>query len=141
MSKEYNYKGFIIKNHPYRSEPRWFISNEDGSKNEKFKTPQRTLKEAKETVDNTCKDREEINMEDLKDFYVNISFSGRLGISVSAENKDEVLKKIYDALGTVTIESKDEYVLVDEIEWDLIDREQQGNIEVPFIRDVEITED
>jgi len=80
-------------------------------------------------------------MEDLKDFYVNISFSGRLGISVSAENKDEVLSKIYEALGNMTIKSKDENVLVDEIEWDLIDREQQGNIGVPFVRDVEITED
>jgi hypothetical protein len=141
MSKEHNYKGFTIKNYPYKSEPRWFISNEDGSKNEKFKSPQATLKEAKETIDNTCKDREELLMEDLKDFYVNISFSGRLGISVSAENKDEVLKKIYQALGTMTIESKDKNVLVDEIEWDLIDREQQGNIGVPFVRDVEITED
>lgn len=80
-------------------------------------------------------------MEENKDFYVNISFSGRLGISVSAENRDEVLKKIYDALGAMTIESTDENVLIDEIEWDLINREQQGNIEVPFVRDAEIIED
>lgn len=57
MPKEHNYKGFIIKNYPYKSEPRWVISNADGTKNEKFKSPQRTLKEAKQTIDNTYQDK------------------------------------------------------------------------------------
>lgn len=58
MSKEYNYKGFIIQNVPYRSEARWFVTNEDGSKNEKFKYPQKTLKEAKAKIDNIFNPKE-----------------------------------------------------------------------------------
>jgi hypothetical protein len=51
MSKKYIYKGKLIENVPYKSEARWFITNEDGSKDERFKYPQGTLKEAKEYVD------------------------------------------------------------------------------------------
>ena len=51
MSKKYEYKGKIIENIPYGSEARWFITNEDGSKDAKFKYPERTLKEAKKAID------------------------------------------------------------------------------------------
>jgi predicted AAA+ superfamily ATPase len=80
-------------------------------------------------------------MADNKEFYVNISFSGRLGISVSAENEEEALDKVMDSLGTMTIESKDKDVYIDDIEWDLLKEEPRGNTATPFVRDVEITED
>lgn len=80
-------------------------------------------------------------MANTKDFYIKISFSGRLGISVDAVNEEEVKKKVHEAMGTMSIESKDKNVFIDTIEWDLIDKEQQGNIAIPFVRDIEITED
>lgn len=61
MSKEYNYNGYIIKNVPYsKSEPRWFITNKDGSKNDLFKYPQSTLREAKEYLDLVLKNHNKI---------------------------------------------------------------------------------
>ena len=51
MNKKYEYKGKIIENIPYNSEARWFITNKDGSKDIKFKYPERTLKEAKKSID------------------------------------------------------------------------------------------
>lgn len=75
-----------------------------------------------------------------KDFYVGISFSGRLNITVSAEDKEEAVNKIYNALGGMDIKSSDEDVYVDEIEWDLFDG-QNGNIAVPFVENIDVQVD
>lgn len=65
MAKQYNYKGKIIKNSPYGSEARWFITNEDGSKNNRFNYPERTLKEAKQSINDVEK-----SLEHNMDFYI-----------------------------------------------------------------------
>lgn len=56
MSKQHLYKGKLIENIPYRSEPRWFIFEEDGKTRAKYKSgieiyPCGTLKECKELLD------------------------------------------------------------------------------------------
>lgn len=79
-------------------------------------------------------------MEDKKEFYVNVSFSGKLGLCVQAMSKEEVERKIYEALSTMDIKSKDEDVQVEEIEWDLITEAPQGNMATPYVRDIEIDE-
>jgi hypothetical protein len=76
----------------------------------------------------------------MKEFDVNISFSGRLNITVNAESKDEVVDKIYEALGFLEIKSSDKDVMIESEEWDLIKEAPQGNIATPFVSDVEIEE-
>jgi len=60
MSKQYKYKGKVIENIPYGSEPRWFICEEDGSRSVYNSGsaiyPLDTLKEAKLVIDTIVKE-------------------------------------------------------------------------------------
>jgi len=49
MKGQCEYKGKIIKNIPYNSEPRWFVFEQNGEKTRDY--PFGTLKEAKQCVD------------------------------------------------------------------------------------------
>jgi hypothetical protein len=79
-------------------------------------------------------------MEDKKEFYVNVSFSGKLGLLVQAMSEEEIKEKIYEALSTMDIKSTDEDVQVEEIEWDLITEAPRGNMATPYVRDIDITQ-
>lgn len=77
---------------------------------------------------------------DKKDYCVEISFSGRLKLNVSAENEEDARTAIFNAISTMDIESSDKDVSIEEIEWDLIDEEPQGNRATPYVSDMTIEE-
>ena len=73
-----------------------------------------------------------------KDYYVEVSLTGRLKIAISAENEEDAKDKIFESLETMNIdvnEKDKEDIFIDEIEWELID-----NINEAYIDDFYIEE-
>ena len=73
-----------------------------------------------------------------KDYYVEVSLTGRLKIAISAENEEDAKNKIFESLETMNInvnEKDKDDIFIDEIEWELID-----NINEAYINDFYIEE-
>ena len=73
-----------------------------------------------------------------KDYYVEVSLTGRLKIAISAENEEDAKNKIFESLETMNInvnEKDKDDIFIDEIEWELID-----NINEAYIDDFYIEE-
>lgn len=78
----------------------------------------------------------------MKEYYGSISFSGEVFFNVTAENKEEVKEKIYEELGMEIINTAPEKnVKVGDVQWDFINEEARGNLQEPFIHDIEIYEE
>ena len=79
-----------------------------------------------------------------KDYYVEVSLTGRLKIAISAENEEDAKDKIFESLETMNIDvnekDKDD-IFIDEIEWELIDKMAGGNINEAYIDDFYIEEE
>ena len=78
-----------------------------------------------------------------KDYYVEVSLTGRLKIAISAENEEDAKDKIFESLETMNIdvnEKDKEDIFIDEIEWKLIDKMAGGNINEAYIDDFYIEE-
>ena len=78
-----------------------------------------------------------------KDYYVEVSLTGRLKTAISAENEEDAKDKIFESLETMNIDvnekDKDD-IFIDEIEWELIDKMAGGNINEAYIDDFYIEE-
>ena len=80
----------------------------------------------------------------MKDYYVEVSFTGRLKIGVSAESEEDAKDKIFESLEAMNIdvnEKDKEDIFIDEIEWELIDKVAGGNISEAYIDDFYIEEE
>lgn len=77
----------------------------------------------------------------MKEYYGQISFSGRISFSVKAKNEEEAKNIIYDEI-KMNIDSFEHDILeVTDVEWDLISKAPTGNMGTPFVHDFEIYEE
>lgn len=74
-----------------------------------------------------------------KEFWVEVSFSGRVKMLVEAEDVNEAKEKVFE-LGAIDIEHPD-CIDITEIEWDLIEEAPSGNVGTPFVNDMYIEEE
>lgn len=79
---------------------------------------------------------------DKKNFYGAVSITARLSFNIEAESKEEAIKKIFNS--SCDIQLNDENGVKIEIidqEWDMINKENIGNVAERNIRDFEIYEE
>ena len=81
-------------------------------------------------------------MDKEKEFYGSVSFAGRADFNLKAANEDEATKIVFDDILYVDLILKDGSKLtIDEVQWDLIEKQAQGNCSEHHIRDFEICEE
>lgn len=74
-----------------------------------------------------------------KEFWVEVSFSGRIKMLVMANDKEEAKEKVFESI-TGDFDSNNENISIEEVEWDLIEEEPSGNIKTPYVDDFYIEE-
>lgn len=74
-----------------------------------------------------------------KEFWAEVSFSGIIRMSVVANNEEEAKEKIFESI-TGDFDSNNKDISVEEVEWDLIEKEPSGNVKTPFVEDFHIEE-
>lgn len=77
---------------------------------------------------------------DKKEFWAEVSFSGRIKMSVIAKNKEEAKDIIFQSI-IGDFDSNNRDVSVEEVEWDLIEEEPQGNVRTAYVEDFYIEEE
>ena len=75
-----------------------------------------------------------------KEFWVEVSFSGRIKMLVNANDKEEAKEKVFDSI-IGDFDTNNEDIHVEEVEWDLIDKEPSGNVRTPYVYDMFIEEE
>lgn len=76
----------------------------------------------------------------MKDYTIQVSFTGRCSIYVQAENEDEARDKALENT-YLDLNFNDKEVSGDMYEWDWIIKEARGNVKESYISDIEIYED
>lgn len=75
-----------------------------------------------------------------KEFWATVSFTGRVNVLVTANDTEEAKEKIFESIiGDFGSNNKD--VTVEEVEWDLIEKEPSGNVKTPYVDDFYIEEE
>lgn len=74
-----------------------------------------------------------------KEFWVEVSFSGRIKMLVTANDKEEAKETVFESI-TGDFDSNNENISIEEVEWDLIEEEPSGNIKTPYVDDFYIEE-
>lgn len=74
-----------------------------------------------------------------KEFYVEVSFTGRIKMMVDAKDEEDVKEKVFDSI-TGDFDSNNEDIAIDEVEWDLLEHEACGNVREPYVSDMYIEE-
>ena len=74
-----------------------------------------------------------------KEFWVEVSFTGRMKMSVDAKNKEDAIKEVFDKVHADF--EGGENITVEEVEWDLIKEVAGGNIGESFLSDLYIEEE
>lgn len=82
------------------------------------------------------------NEENLKEFYGSISLSARVGFAIDAKDKETAEDIVFEDIEGLEIVLKDGSKLeITELNWDLINEAERGNVREPNIDDFEIYEE
>ena len=74
----------------------------------------------------------------MKEYYGQISFSGRISFAVDANSEEDAKALVYDHVTMIVDSDCKDILSIEEVEWDLIDKEPQGNVSASFVSDFEI---
>lgn len=78
----------------------------------------------------------------MKEFFGAVSFSGRASFFIESENIESAEESVFEDIDGIELVLKDGTKLeISEINWDLIDKERQGNVSEANISDFEIQEE
>lgn len=74
-----------------------------------------------------------------KEYWVEVSFTGRIKMLVNAENEQDVKEKVFESI-TGDFDSNNADINVEEVEWDLLEKEASGNVREQYVSDMYIEE-
>ena len=81
-------------------------------------------------------------MDKSKEFLGEVSFTGSVSFSVNAETIEEAKESVFRDIESIDIKtSEGSLVDIEEIQWEMVDKRQRGNISEPFIYDFYIEEE
>ena len=75
----------------------------------------------------------------IKEFWAEVSFSGRIRMLVNANDEEEAKEKIFESI-TGDFDSNNKDISIEEVEWDLIEEEPSGNVRTAYVEDFYIEE-